>query len=188
MALLDALRRRLSLFAGALLLVTSPSFAGQALAGEPMPLEDAVKAAYVYKFAPFVAWPAPLPAGAPFVICALGNDRVSALLPQVTEGQRIEERPIRIRALAESESAGDCRILYVAATAAAGPVLDSLQGKPILTVTSAANAHAIIRLVTVSRHVSFDIDAKLASEDGLGISSKLLGLARNVARPAENPP
>jgi hypothetical protein len=188
MALLGAAFRRPRPFAGALLLAIFPSFVGQAPAGEPLPLEDAVKAAYIYKFAPFVAWPAPLPPGAPFVICTLGSDRVSALLPQVTEGQRIDERPIRIRVLAESESPGDCRILYVAAPAAAGPMLDSLQGKPVLTVASPADAHVIVRLVTVSQHVAFDIDAKLASEDGLGISSKLLGLARNVVRSAESPP
>jgi hypothetical protein len=159
-----------------------------AMAGEPMPLEDAVKAAYVYKFAPFVTWPAQPVAGTPFTICSVGADPVSALLPQVTDGQRIDERPIRIRTLADGEAPTDCAILYIAAPVEAGAVLDAVHGKPILTVTSSSGPHGIIQLVTVAHHVGFDIDAKLAAEDGLSISSKLLGLARNVTRATETPP
>jgi len=187
MALLGGNPWRSRILAGTLALAVSSGFAGDAVAGGPA-LEDVVKAAYIYKFAPFVAWPAPLPTGASFVICTIGSDRVSALLPQVVEGQKIDDRPIRIRALAEGEAAADCRILYIAAPVAAAPLLDSLRGKPVLTVTSSADAHGIIQLVTVSQHATFDIDARLASEDGLEISSKLLGLARNVTRPAESRP
>jgi YfiR/HmsC-like len=187
MALLGADSRRSRILASALALAISSTLSSEAVAGGPV-LEDAVKATYIYKFAPFVAWPAPLPTGASFVICTIGSDRVSALLPQVVEGQRIDDRAIRIRALAEGEPAGDCRVLYIAAPFAAAPLLDSLRGKPVLTVTSSAETHGIIQLVTASQHVSFDIDARLASEDGLEISSKLLGLARNVTKPAESRP
>ncbi len=158
-----------------------------AAAAESVPLEDTVKAAYIYKFAPFVTWPTHPAAGAPFTICSIGTDRVSVLLPQVTAGQRVDERPIQIRALAEGEPPADCAILYIASSVAAGGVLDAVHGKPILTVTSLEGQHGIVQLVTVEHHVSFDIDAKLAAEDGLTISSKLLGLARTVTRPAVPP-
>jgi hypothetical protein len=187
MALLGANSGRSRILASALALAISSTLSSEAVAGGPV-LEDAVKATYIYKFAPFVAWPAPLPTGASFVICTIGSDRVSALLPQVVEGQRIDDRPIRVRALAEGEPAGDCRILYIAAAVATAPLLEPLRGKAILTVTSGADAHGIVQLVTTSKHVSFDIDARLASEDGLEISSKLLGLARNVTKPAESRP
>ena len=55
----------------------------------------------------------------------------------------------------------------------------------IAWITSGFGQNGVIHLVTADNHLSFDIDAKLAAEDGLGISSKLLGLARTVRRPAE---
>jgi YfiR/HmsC-like len=184
MAFLGARRFRCVFAAATALAGLSPC---AATAGEPIALEDTVKAAYVYKFAPFVTWPTHLPAGAPFTICSIGSDRVSALLPQVVEGQRIDDRPIQVRVLTENEAPGDCAILYIAAPVAAGPVLDAVHGKPILTVTASDGPHGVIQLVTVAHHVSFDIDAKLAAEDGLTVSSKLLGLARTVTRPAGPP-
>jgi hypothetical protein len=151
-------------------------------------LEDAIKAAYVYKFAPFVTWPSTLPPGGAFTICSVGSDRVAALLPQVTEGQRIDGRPIRVLALEEASLPGECQIVYVAASANAAAILDALHGKPVLTVTSGDGRHGVVHLVTIERHVDFDIDDKLASEDGLSISSKLLGLAHSVIRTTETQP
>jgi len=160
----------------------------QATGAEPASLEDAVKAAYVYKFAPFVTWPAPVAPGAPFVICTLGSDRVSALLPQVAEGQRVDDHPIHVRQVAENEPADGCRILYVADEMQAAGDLDGVRGKPILTITSEDGPAGVIHLSTAARHVVFDIDAKLAAQDGLQISSKLLGLARKVNRASGAPP
>jgi len=145
------------------------------------PLEDAVKATYVYKFAPFVSWPAPLAANEPFVICNMGGDRVSALLPGITAGQRIDNHPIHVRAVAADGDLSACRILYIAETADPHSALEVLRGKPILTIGTAQGPY-VIQLVTIARHVSFDIDDRLASENGLRISSKLLDLARKVER------
>lgn len=180
MALLSGPLQRVRLFAAAALVASG--HAALAAENSAPPLEDAVKAAYIYKFAPFVTWPAGAGAAA-FDICSIGADGVTALLPQVTQGQRIDDKAIRVRALAEAEAPTGCQILYVAGPVPAGPVLDSVRGKPVLTVTSAAGAHGIVQLVTVERHVRFDIDAKLASEGGLSISSKLLSLARQVTPP-----
>ena len=49
-------------------------------------------------------------------------------------------------------------------------------------ITDAARTHdgAIIRFVVEANRVRFDIDVAAASENGLSISSRLLGLARNV--------
>lgn len=185
MALLSANRTCRISYRAALLCMC---LANVAMAGEPVSLEDTVKAAYVYKFAPFIVWPSQLAGHTTFTICSIGTDRVSALLPQVTEGQRVDDRPIHVRALSDGEAATDCAILYIAAPTAAGPILEAVHGKPILTITTGPGPNGIIQLVTADKHVSFDIDAKLATEDGLGISSKLLGLARNVRRPAETSP
>ena len=52
---------------------------------------------------------------------------------------------------------------------------------PMLTVTdSNAPKPGVIAFVVEHNHVRFDIDDAAAARDGLVISSKLLGLARNV--------
>jgi hypothetical protein len=174
MALLGALRTS-SL--ARLCLVCAACLAGaRAQGGRAEGLEDAVKATYVYKFAPFVTWPASH-SGA-FTICTLGADHVTALLPQAVAGQQVGGRPIKVVATRAGETDG-CEIVYLAESET-DSVADAFRGKAVLTVTTSAH-HGIIRLVTVEHHVRFDIDTALAAEGGLTISSKLLELARNVA-------
>jgi hypothetical protein len=137
-------------------------------------LEAAVKAAYVYKFAPFVTWPGSR--SGTFTICTLGSDTVSALLPRVTAGQQVQGRAIRVTP-ARQDDLDSCEILYIAGDAELAP--EMVRGKPILTISNAPR-QGIIELVTVAKHVRFDIDTRLATNSGLAISSKLLELARSV--------
>ncbi|HEY4941454.1 MAG TPA: YfiR family protein [Rhizomicrobium sp.] len=148
-------------------------------AGAPASLENAVKAAYIYKFAPFVSWPGS--PGATFVICTSGADPVTALLGEVVAGQQVDGRPIAVRSLGEAEAPAGCQILYVANSPAASAALAAARGKPILTVTPDTVAdHSVIRLSVIDQRVRFDVDARLAADDGLAISSKLLNLAHAV--------
>lgn len=144
-------------------------------------LEDAIKATYVYKFAPFVTWPAAAHSDV-FTVCVFGADDVSALLPQATAGQEVDGRHIAIRSLTAADVPSDCRILYVANAPAAQPLLAALHGRSILTVTDGNSPeHGIVQFIVIDHHVRFDIDEKLAAQSGLLISSKLLGLAHAVA-------
>jgi hypothetical protein len=160
----------------ALLLSASPAYAGP-------PLEDAVKAAYIYKFAPFVTWPPATPDAA-FGICVDGIDKISALLPQATAGQQIDGHRIVVRAVSASALPPDCRILYIAD--ASDGVLDAVRTRPVLTVTNdTGGAHGIVNLRMVEQHVRFDIDMALAEQAGLSISSKLLSLAHAITPAAK---
>jgi len=147
-------------------------------------LEYAIKATYLYKFAPFVEWP-PTSFESPTAalnICIVGADPFGATLDQAAAGQRAAEHPIAIRRLA-SPAAG-CQIMFVAGPAdVIAPVLDAIRGTPVLTVTDApsgASTHGIINFVVEANHVRFDIDDEAAARNGLVISSKLLRLARAV--------
>jgi YfiR/HmsC-like len=152
------------------------------------PLEDAVKATYTYKFAPFVTWPPDTRNAHAFQICVDGADAVSVLLPQATSGQRVDGKPIQLRQVGPGDSHDDCRILYIADPAHAEIELNAARGKPILTIIDGADQErAIIRFRNIDHHIRFDIDAALAAESGLTISSKLLDLAHAVT-PAENRP
>lgn len=144
-------------------------------------LEYAVKATYLYKFAPFVTWPPAIQQKASFDLCLAGSDDVTKLAPEAAEGQSINGKPLVIRRLAPGESADGCQILYIAASPTAGLLLDTVRNKPVLTITeAAASNHGIIGFTVIQHHVRFDIDTGLAAGAGLSISSKLLSLANAV--------
>jgi len=156
-------------------------FAMPAVPAENPSLEYAVKATYLYKFAPFVTWPPSTPQKATFDLCLSGSDDVTKLAPEAAAGQVINGKPLAVRVLAAGESADGCQILYVAASPTAAQMLDAVRNKPVLTITDATLAnHGIVGFTVIAHHVRFDIDNSLAANAGLSISSKLLSLANAV--------
>lgn len=146
-------------------------------------VEYAVKATYLYKFAPFVEWPIGTFASPtdPFLICVAGSDAVGDLVDEAVKGQTIGAHPIEIVHLAPGREAR-CHVLYVARHgAAASAEIARARGKPVLTVTDdAPEGHAIIDFVVQDNKVRFEIDQDAAAENDLVISSKLLNLAVRV--------
>lgn len=149
-------------------------------------LEAAVKATFIYKFAEFVQWPAEqTPAGAPFVICAVGDDAVTQLMDRAAAGQRVGERPVTVHHLQQVSPADGCQAAYLAGSPAqpAEQAAAALRDSPVLTIADSETnprAAAVIKFVLSDNRVRFDIDDAAAAADHLFISSKLLGLARNV--------
>lgn len=147
-------------------------------------LETAVKAAYLYKFAAFVEWPASAfdSATSPAQICIAGPDPFGGVLDQAIRGQKIGDHPITVVRLDRVDRGAPCHILFVSHSLrqSAADALSRVRGSPILTVTD-ANAdpadRGVIDFVLKDGHVRFRIDARAASQNGLAISSKLLNLA-----------
>ncbi len=156
--------------------------------------EYAIKATFLYKFIPFVAWPAsvfPSPAS-PVTICLYGSDPFGRGLDQAVADQKESERPIVVRRINAIADIDKCQELFIGAS---GPQEDSdllraAGNKPILTVTDSGappDAHGIIDFVIDANHVRFDIDDAAAARNNLDISSKLLALAHAVT-PKEGAP
>ncbi|HLX28961.1 MAG TPA: YfiR family protein [Casimicrobiaceae bacterium] len=146
-------------------------------------VEYAVKATYLYKFAPFVEWPAGTfdSPNDPFMLCVVGHDPVAVLVDQAVQGQQVAGHVIDVLHLAQVRRDARCHILYVATHGpAAAAALDSVRGLPVLTVTDAApdpRARGIVNFIVQDNRVRFEIDPREASENHLVISSKLLNLA-----------
>lgn len=157
---------------------------------EPLP-ENAAKAAYLYKFLPFVTWPsAALSANEQVNICVLEPDSLGPLLDRVVLDQRIDGRPLAVRRVSGAAEADRCHVLYApdASHPRAAEVLTSLRGTPVLTVTdgdSTIAGHGIIHFAQVDGRLRFHIDDIAAARSGLRLSSKLLGLALSVTSRAE---
>jgi hypothetical protein len=167
---------------GCMLLLAGPAMAPAAAQGS---LEYAVKAAYLTRFIPFISWPdaaftAPT---APVTICVLGRDVFGGSLEKAAAGSRLAERAIAVRHLAGPDPNASCQILFIGAgdQSLINGTLDAMKGRPVVTVTdSTVRARGVIAFVIADNRVRFDIDDALASQGGLIISSKLLGLARSV--------
>jgi len=149
-------------------------------------LEYAVKAAYLPKFIPFITWPDGTFASptAPVNICLLGADPFGGRLDQAAGTIKAGDREIAVRHLSGPDPPTACQLLFLGSgtdTGLAEATLQALKGKPVVTVTdSGMNAHGVISFVIDANHVRFDIDDAQAAQDGLVISSKLLGLAHSV--------
>lgn len=145
-------------------------------------LEYVVKAAYLFKFTPFVQWPASAFSGpsSPFNICVLGADPFGASLDQVLAGHQVGDHAVRVRRLQAIDQAQDCQILYTAASRAeVAAALNKVKGAPVLTVTEQSlGVHgAVVQFYIKDGHVRFMLDQAAATANGVTISAKLLSLA-----------
>lgn len=145
-------------------------------------LEYAVKANFLYKFGPFVAWPpqAFATAGAPFNVCLLGEDPFGAALDAAVRGQTVGGHPVAVHRLQTVGRFPACHVLYIGRSAQPRTeVLQLMRGAPVLTVTDErlGPARGLVHFVIRQGRVRFTLDAAGAQSSGLAISSKLLQLS-----------
>jgi hypothetical protein len=176
----------------AVILAAAATLSASRVIAENVPLDREIKATFLYKFAPFVAWPeaAFTSPNSPLSICILADSTLADSLRPAVAGQHEGSHPIAVRGVKSTEP--DCQIVYVPGqdTRSTGAVLGTLKGRPVLTVTDVpleATDHGMITFTMDHGHVRFDIDDAAAARSGLTISSKLLELAR-VVKPREASP
>src|SRR6266853_3815161 len=80
-------------------------------AQSPGATEYQVKAAYLYNFGRFVAWPASAQADDSFSICVLGHDPFGQILDTTLTGLSIDSKAVTVRRLAKAQEASRCRIV-----------------------------------------------------------------------------
>jgi hypothetical protein len=152
----------------------------------PANRESAVKAAFLYKFAAFVEWPAGTFAreDVPLVIGVLGDEAVATDLEQIVAGRTLDGRPVAVRRLREAESAEGMHILLlgpgreprVRELAAAFP-------GPVLVVTEQDNGlrlGGVLNFSTDDGRVRFSASPAAAEARGLRLSARLLAVAKAV--------
>jgi hypothetical protein len=147
--------------------------------------EDAVKAAFLHRFAAYVEWPAAAETDAEFVIAVAGADGVheelERLLPKVT----VQGRPAHAVVATRPEHVANARILFVGRQGAARrpALLAAAARRHVLVVTEAEDgleAGGAINFVRDGRRVRFEISLAAAERNGLKIKSDLLSVATRV--------
>lgn len=182
MAFLTASRSRIGLLLAAICLSVPRGLVAQA----PAPLEASVKAVFLYNFSKYVTWPA---AGiaerstAEVRICVTAEDAFFELLKIAVQGEAVDDRPLVPVALDGLDAARTCQILYVgnAQSPDGRAWLGAVRGRQVLTVAdNTLNDETVIAFVRDGERIRFDINRAAAGRHGLGVSSKLLRLARHV--------
>lgn len=147
---------------------------------------DAVKAAYLPKFARYVEWPAtarPAPRE-PIRLCVIGSDGFGTSLGEASARETVGGRPLEIHRFADPHGATGCHLAFVrgATPEETARFLAALERQPILTVTDGAAGpeRGIVHFVIAQGRVRFFVDEAAAAARGLTISSRLLRLAIGV--------
>jgi hypothetical protein len=172
-------RQWMTCVAAAILLVSAP-----ATAQRPDSSEAAVKAAFLYNFTKFVAWPDsafPQPAAA-FVVCAFADAAFRKELETILQNEQVRGRAIDI-APASLEDPRGCHLAYFAPgdPERQGKMLEAVSRLPVLTVGEGRRfleQGGLIAFMLENDRVRFAVSRRSADAAGLIISSKLLRVAR----------
>ena len=146
--------------------------------------EAAVKAAFLFRFAGYVEWPAatfPQP-DSPFVFGVAGNDEVAAELERIVAGRSVNNRRAVVRRVSEVSQARSVHLLFAPAREGAA-LLREARAHGALTVTDGErglDTGSAITFVTAENRVGFEVSLDAAEKSGLRISSRMLAVARRV--------
>jgi hypothetical protein len=146
--------------------------------------EEAVKAAFLHRFAAYVQWPEASNASA-FVIAVDGSEEVAVQLEQLLPGLTIQNRKAQVRRVQTVADLDGVSILYLAPgrRPQTRPLMQAAAMRPILLVTDTDEGlsdGAIINFVHVERTIRFEVSLTAAERSGLKINSGLLSVAARV--------
>ncbi len=149
--------------------------------------ERTIKAAFLFKFAEYVDWPAPpvRRTDSPFVFGVLGSGALADDLLRMTADRTVDERPIRVRRVTPDDVIDDLQVLFIAADQKGklDELLSSARGRPILTVTESEGALAngsVINFTVNGERVRFEVSLNAAQVNSLRLNSRLLAVAERV--------
>lgn len=141
-----------------------------------------VKAAVMFNFAKFVAWPEQ--AGdeqSTFVIGVCGASRLEPHLRAFTS-HSVQGRMLEVRTFDPAGPIPDCRIVFLGADVPLDDLRDSLADRPVLTISDRPgfldDGGMVLLYLSDDRKIRFDVNEDAAHDAGMIISSKLLRLER----------
>lgn len=175
-------------------------FSSSQLPAQSKPSEYAVKAAYLLNFGKFMR----VSPGAKinpndFNICVVGDDPFGVSLDNITAGEEVDGRPVRVVRLERSEiekpDSRQCAIAYLSISEEKRMEQDlaAFRDSDTLTVSDAPDflkRGGMIQLLLVSNHIRFSVDLDPVRRTHISLSSELLRVAASVSgnRPGEVQP
>ncbi|MCC2657048.1 MAG: YfiR family protein [Panacagrimonas sp.] len=147
--------------------------------------ENAVKAAFLYRFTGYVDWPRDALAGPNFTLAILDGDAVAGELTRLLPGHPIKNLPTQVRTVRSAKEAADAQLLYVGPAYAGdlAAVVVALANRPVLVITDRAdalNSGSAINFMLVDRRVRFEISMPSVVRSRLWVQPPLLAVAARV--------
>jgi hypothetical protein len=149
--------------------------------------ESGVKAAFLYKFANYIEWPANAFAApsAPLVIGVMGAEEVAAELDRIAPGRNVNGHPVTVKRLKNGESAAGVHILFVGREqGGAAAAVRAAREQGALTVTESERGlettGSAINFLSGGERVAFEVSLEAAEKSGHRISSRMLAVAKRV--------
>jgi YfiR/HmsC-like len=147
--------------------------------------EDAVKAAYLYRFVGYVGWPSGGSASKPFTIAVLDAPGVARELRRLLPGHPLKGGIAQVWEISRVQDCGAAQVLFVGAGHAdfLNAVNSTVVSKSILLVTDEAGglqSGSMVNFLTIDHRVRFEISLSAADRVHLRISSELLSIAIRV--------
>jgi hypothetical protein len=143
-----------------------------------------LEAAYIYNFTEFTDWPGAHASASILTVCVEPRTELGAALGKL-DGRAVSGKTWSVKPIPDSAAVGACNVLIVdGAASSAAAKSPSARDAPMLIVRAAdadaGDTPCIVMLTRDGDRLRFDIDNKEAARRRLGLSSKLLRLARNV--------
>lgn len=147
--------------------------------------EDAVKAAYLYRFVGYVGWPTDVSDRKPFTIAVFDAPGVARELRILLPAHPLNGAIAQVREITRVQDAGAAQVLYIGAGHAdfLSALNSQLASQSILCVTDEARglqSGSVLNFLNVDHHVRFEISLTAAERLHLKISSELLPIAIRV--------
>ena len=144
--------------------------------------EYRIKAAFLANFVAFTEWPAEV--GTTLNLCVYGPDPFGLELGKF-QGRSVGGRSLAVTRVNSVDKLETCQIVFITRPVIDNllRVLDTLSGKPVLTVADSPGAMrqgVALNLGTRQSRVIFEANLAAARGNGLNLSSKLLNLASEV--------
>jgi hypothetical protein len=149
-------------------------------------LERSVKAAFVFKFAGFVDWPAEvLPPDGPIRIGVMGEETIVQEIREAASSRTVEGRRVLAKQVVPGDTLEGVHILFMRDAAFRGMADEVAELKPeaMLIVTETPGAlerGSIVNFAVDDGRVRFDLSLEAADQRGLRLSSRLITVARQV--------
>lgn len=142
--------------------------------------EYQIKAAFLYNFTQFVEWPKSSFTGAdaPIIIGVLGENPFGKTLEQLSDGEKVNGRPLIVKYFDNVDKIIHCHILFINAQNL--EQLSALKGKGTLLVSDAPaflENGGMIKFFKKENRLKFQINLEATQTENLKISSKLLNMA-----------
>jgi hypothetical protein len=182
------LRRRASLKRTALTLlavVWAMGLAVRAADAAESYSEDAVKAAFLYRFTGYVDWPPQAVADPQFTIAVLDADGVASELGRLLQNRQIQNRPAQVRSIRNLRELDGAQMLYIGGSHRDDlhRLISGVAGRPVLVVTNqdgGLDAGSSVNFLLIDQRVRFEISLDAAQGSGLRVASELLAVAIRV--------